>query len=544
MLGQQCAKQTAPTGGSKDTIPPQLESSSPKNKGINFKGTAIELTFDELVQLNNPREQIIITPSIGKKFEATVRKNKVTLELNSKLLENTTYSINFRESIQDLTEKNPAKAKIAFSTGSYIDSLSVTGFVTDILTDQRVKNYTVALVQVIDTFNIFKHPASWIGLTDDKGNFSIENLKPGNYFLYAFNDANKNLIVDGKSEKYGFKSDNINLTGTIDSVKLSVVKLDIAALKLISARPTFAYFDMRLSKSLVDYKITSQTGSQELYSALQSDLTTIKVYNTLSDLDSLQVRLQAEDSIGSKVDSLVYVKFTKRESTKDKFSAIIESAYLDEQKAILTSELSFSKPILNFNSDSVYVQVDSVSRLTFTKSDFKWNTSLTKLTISKKLEPKPKPPVVPPGAPKKLDSEPSKNKIENLMILGKGSAISVEQDSSARTTRSLKILVPEELSVIQSKVQTKEDFILQLLDRSYKVIQETKNGRAHVFENINPGTYYMRVLIDLNKNGKWDGGNYKTRTQPEPIVYYTNPKGGKDIFLKANWLVGDLLISY
>jgi uncharacterized protein (DUF2141 family) len=542
ILAQQCAKQTAPTGGPKDMIPPQLESSRPKNKGVNFKGTEVELTFDELLQLNNPREQIIITPSIGKKFEATVKKNKVTLEFNSKLQENTTYNINFRESIQDLTEKNPAKAKLAFSTGTYIDSLSVTGFVTDILTDQKVKNYTVALVEVIDTFNIFKHPATWIGLTDDKGKFLIENLKPGNYFLYTFDDRSKNLIVDGKTEKYGFQTEALNLTGKLDSVKLSVVKLDISNLKLISARPTFAYFDIRLSKSLIDYKITSEAGSL-LYSALQPDLTTVKVYNTIPDLDSLQVRLQAEDSIGSKIDTLVFVKFSKKESTKDKFSTSIESATLDERKSILSSVITFSKPVLNFNSDSLYVQLDSVNRINFTKNDFLWNESLTKATIKKKLETKPKP-KAPVSAPKKESSEGQKKEIENLLILAKGSAMSVENDSAARTTKSLKILVPEELSVIQTKVQTKEDFILQLIDKSYKVVEETRNSKTHIFENVLPGTYYMRALIDLNKNGKWDAGNYKAKTQPEPIVYYTNPKGGKDIFLKANWEVGDLLISY
>ena len=54
----------------------------------------------------------------------------------------------------------------------------------------------------------------------------------------------------------------------------------------------------------------------------------------------------------------------------------------------------------------------------------------------------------------------------------------------------------------------------------------------------------MRVLIDLNKNGKWDAGNYKNRIESEPVIYYTNPKGGKDIFLKANWQLGDLWITY
>jgi len=540
LLGQQCAKQTAPTGGPKDEIPPQLESSNPKNKGVNFKGKEVELTFDELVQLNNPREQVIITPTIGKKFEVTVRKNKVTLTLNSVLQENTTYNINFRESIQDITEKNPAKAKVAFSTGPFIDSLNITGVVTDILTDQKLKNYTVALVNAVDTFNIFKHPADWISLTDDQGKFSLENLKPGTYFLYAFDDRSKNLMVDGKTEKYGFKSDNINLTGTIDSLKLSVFKLDGSNLKLLSARPTFAYFDIRLSKSLIDYKLTPESSSQQLFSKLESDLTTIKVYNTFSDLDSLKVRVQATDSSASKVDTLLYVKFSKKQSTKDKFTVNIESANLYESKSLLSAIISFSKPVVSFNTDSIYVQVDSVNRITFTKNDFKWNDPFTKLTITKKLEPKPKPTSPTPAASKKESREKG---IQNLFTLAKGSAMSVETDSVARTTKPVKTILPEDHAVVSTKVQIKEDFILQLLDKSNKVIEETKNSKSHTFENIPPGTYYLRVIIDLNKNGKWDSGNYKTRTQAEPILYYTNPKGGKDIFLKANWQVGDLLIS-
>jgi hypothetical protein len=54
----------------------------------------------------------------------------------------------------------------------------------------------------------------------------------------------------------------------------------------------------------------------------------------------------------------------------------------------------------------------------------------------------------------------------------------------------------------------------------------------------------LRLLIDLNKNGKWDGGNYITKAQPEPVVYYRTPKGGRDTILKANWFVGELLITY
>lgn len=539
LFTQHCAKQTAPTGGSKDVIAPQLEESNPKKGGTNFKGDEIELTFDELIQLNNPREQLIITPSIGKKFELTSRKNKATLKLNATLQENTTYNINFREAIQDLTEKNPAKIKLAFSTGSYIDSLSITGTVTDILTKQAVKNYTVALVPAIDTFNIFKHPGSWIALTDDRGKFSLENLKPGNYFLYAFDDRSKNLIVDSKTEKYGFKSENINLSRNVDSLRLSTFKLDVGNLKLLSARPTFAYFNIRTSKSLVQYTIAPTSGNEKILSNLESDLTTIKVYNTIPGLDSLQARLEASDSLGNKIDTLLYVKFPKKESTKDKFSVNIESADLNEQKAQLTASISFSKPVINYNADSLYVKVDSVNRITFSKSDFTWNEQLTKLTIHKKTEPKPKQPAT--STPKKGSSS---KKISNLLTIAKTFALSVERDTNATATKPLKIILPEEHATVSTKIQTQENFILQWLDKSHKVLEESRNVKNHTFENITPGTYYMRLIIDLNKNGKWDAGNYLNKTQPEPIVYYSNPKGGKDIYLKANWQLGPLLISY
>src|SRR5690606_38763439 len=99
-----CAKQTTPTGGEKDEIPPTLLKSNPPNRQTNFNKNEIELTFDELVQVNNPRDQIIITPAIGKKFEAEARKNRVILKLNGELKENTTYTIMFREAVQDITE--------------------------------------------------------------------------------------------------------------------------------------------------------------------------------------------------------------------------------------------------------------------------------------------------------------------------------------------------------------------------------------------------------------------------------------------------------
>ncbi len=546
-LVQQCAKQTAPTGGPKDETPPKLVRSNPTHNGVDFKGKEIQLTFDELIQLNNPKEQILITPSIGKKFEVTAKKNKVIIELNSELQDTTTYSVNFREGVQDLTEKNPAKIKLAFSTGSYIDSLTVTGTIKDILTDKKLSNYTVALTTVSDTFNIFKHSAPWITLSDKRGKFALENLKRGHYFIYTFDDKNKNLVVESKSEKYGFNSDKINLQGRADSIELSVFKLDATTLKLVSSRPTFAYYNIRLSKSIVEYKLSSRDDKEKLYSTLEPDLATIKVYNTIPNLDSLQVHLEVTDSTDSKVDTLIYVKFQKKESTKDKFYGKIDASNIYESNSILSAIISFSKPVIHFLPDSLFVQVDSLKRINFSKDDLGWNENFTKLTIRKKIE---APKITDQQITDQTDDNRSKakptqtTKTNNKLILRKGSAISVENDSIGEITSSLKIVKVEDYGIISTKVSTKENFILQLLDKNNKLIEEVKNLTSYNFENIPAGTYMLRLLIDLNKNAKWDGGNYVNKNQPEPVVFWRNAKGGKDQILKANWFVGPLLITY
>lgn len=547
VLAFQCAKQTSPTGGPKDETPPKLKSSYPKHEQINFKGNRIELFFDEHVQLSNAREQIIITPSVGNKFEVTFSKNRVTLDLKEvRLQENTTYNINFRDAIQDLTEKNPAIVKLAFSTGTYIDSLSINGKVQDALTEKTSINYTVALAEASDTFNIFKHPASWITVTDKKGFFSIENLKPGTYFLYAFQDKSKNLIVDSKSETYGFLGQQIELTKNVDSVKLRTFKLDINHLKLISARTTFAYFNLRFSKSLIDYKITAADSSIEVSSSLEPDLTTVKLYNTIPNLDSLQIRINATDSLNSTVDTLLYMKFPKKEATRDKFVATLGKTTLNEGNTILSAQLTFNKPISKFNMDSTFIEIDSLTKLRFSKEDYVWESHQTKLTLTKKVDLKI---LFPPdsSAAEPLTQKPqpkqSAKKVSTLFF-AKGAFISIENDTAQTLQTPLTVTKLESTANLETTVQTSENFILQLINRSGKLVAEQLNQKDFIFENLPPDAYQLRIVIDLNKNGKWDPGDFKTKTEPEPILYYRNAKRQKDIPLKANWTVGPLLITY
>jgi uncharacterized protein (DUF2141 family) len=552
VLLSQCAKQTSPTGGPTDETPPKLKSSYPTHEQVNFKGNRIELFFDEPIQLSNAREQIIITPSVGKKFEVTFSKNRVTLDLKEvRLQENTTYNINFREAIQDLTEKNPAVVKLAFSTGSYIDSLSINGKIQDALTEKLQTNYTVALAETSDTFNIFKHPASWITVTNKKGFFSLENLKPGTYILYTFDDRSKNLIIDSKSEQYGFVGQQINLTKNIDSLRLRTFKQDINELKLITARTTFAYFNLRFSKSLINYKVTAVDSTIQVYSSLEPDLTTIKLYNTIPDLDSLQIKVNATDSLNTTVDTVVYMKFPKKEATRDKFVPKLEKVSVYESNSLLSTQILFNKPLSKFSPDSIFIEIDSLTKVPLSQQDYSWENNQTKLLIRKKVDLK----ILFPPDSSKIESPKSKpetpkssiskgpKKPPTLLFL-KGAFISIENDTAQTLSSTLSVTTLESTAIIETKVETSENFIIQLLTKAGKIVGEQINQKSFMFENLPADTYLLRIVVDTNKNGKWDPGDFKNRIEPEPIIYYRNPKAVKEISLKANWQLGPLLITY
>ncbi|MFN7331097.1 MAG: Ig-like domain-containing protein, partial [Bacteroidota bacterium] len=143
-----CANQTSPTGGPQDKKPPVLIKSFPKDNQRNFVGKTFELEFDEYVQLKNANEEVLITPSLGKKSKIVAKKNRVIINPEKPLQENTTYTINFRDAVQDLNERNPVyNLRLAFSTGPEIDSLKIVGSVNELFKEQPPDKITVALYQ-------------------------------------------------------------------------------------------------------------------------------------------------------------------------------------------------------------------------------------------------------------------------------------------------------------------------------------------------------------------------------------------------------------
>jgi len=512
--------------------------SNPSMGETNFHGKEITLVFDEAINLNNPKEQIIVIPDINKQYAATVRKNSVKIVLDTKLDDSTTYSLNFRDAVQDMTEKNiPTNLKIAFSTGNYIDSLSISGKTFDAIKGIELKEITVAIFQS-DTFNVLRHKPVYITKSDKKGNYALENLKPGRYLIYAFEDKNKNLIVDSKNELYGFHADTISLSVNKKNVDLNIIKLDVRPLKLTSARPYNTYFNIKTGKSLTRYTLTSE---QPISSSFGDDQANIKVYNIYQNNDSIPARFTGIDSANNTIDTTFYIKFSERAAKPESFQHKSLGTKVIAQTGTLTSRIKFTKPLHSINFDSIYYTIDSTLSIPITPTDISWDSLNNILSINKSIDKKLLAEPINTTLPK--PEEPAIKKLYQLNI-ARASFISIENDSSARIQETARPITPENSGIIIVHTAiTNNNFIIQLRDRNYAVLESKLNTPKTQFDNIAPGEYLISLILDTDNNGKWSPGNIIKGIEPERIIYYRNEKQNPIINLKANWELGPLLIT-
>ncbi|MDZ7845307.1 MAG: Ig-like domain-containing protein [Owenweeksia sp.] len=141
-----CASVSSPSGGPRDTISPKIDTSFPPNFTINFKSQKIQLIFSEYLQLKSPSQQITISPPLENKLQIEAQGKVVNLSWKDSLQSNTTYTISFGNAITDFTEGNVNdRFKYVFSTGSFIDSLQLSGSLTNSRTGQPEKELLVAL---------------------------------------------------------------------------------------------------------------------------------------------------------------------------------------------------------------------------------------------------------------------------------------------------------------------------------------------------------------------------------------------------------------
>jgi uncharacterized protein (DUF2141 family) len=526
-LWSTCANIQSPTGGPKDKKPPRLLSSIPSNSQSQFHGTTVLLTFDETVKLNSPREEIIISPSPGKEIEYQVKNNKVFITPKTPWKDSTTYSILFRDGIQDITESNvPPNLKLAFSTGPTIDSLIIAGQVIDLQLGTPKDKITVA-IYAEDTFDIFRHTPNYFTKTDKRGNFQLENIRAGRYWIYAFDDKNKNLKVESRSEMFGYQVLPIDLTEDIDTLSLPLILLDSRPLKISSIRNMGTLTRIKLSKGGIDYTLSTE---KDLTSAFGDNTTEINVWNPEGS-DSLRVRLQVSDSLEQTVDSVFYIKRTNAQAPIEKFTAKLGGPTINPETGRLTTVLSFSKPVRSFLFDSLHIKVDTTAKLPIAQEEITHRPKQKQYALSKELG-------------KKMFGADANPLL--ILMMKKSFAISVDGDTSKAISEQVVIFWPEETGIITVQANTKKkNYILQLIEKSgRKIVSESINNPRLVAKSIPPGDYQLRVVVDTNGNGKWDPGNIYKKMEPEQIIYYRAPNGSAEFPVRANWEVGPIQFKY
>ncbi len=518
---QSCAQMASPPGGKKDTLAPVVTTSIPLNKSKNFKGKKIELNFNEYVSVKGLNQELLITPSIGN-YETRIRPMGLTLVLDSALKDNTTYTFNFRNAVEDMSERNKGKnIKLVFSTSNTIDSLKIEGSVKHLLTNKKADNITVGLYPYTDSLIIDKAKPYYFVKTDTSGTYTLENLAAGKYYMAAFEDVNNNLLYNSAKEAVDFITESYIDLKKNETRDFKIALQNQDALKLSKTTSTAKTVLYEFSRGIKSAELQFSSSEKPLYQIENNR--NLRIYvGGLDKADTLRIDATLADSVGRTTSLKLKAKF--RELTK-KEKAINVPLGFDVfpklgTKIVATDSLLliFPKPVLQWVSKKVHILTENEDDLTFPDEAFSWNKFQNILTIKSAYLPRQE---------------------KFTLSLDKIAFVGPEADSTQAFKQVITRLDPEETGTIEGGIRKAGHYIYQLLkgDNLEKAYEQKSNGPCY-FQNVEPGIYTLRAIADTNENGQWDIGNYKTRAKSEEVYYFENK-----IKLKANFQLTDLWIS-
>ncbi len=216
-----CAQIGTPTGGPKDTLPPVLIKAMPAERTVNFKGDKIELTFDEYIDIQDIQKNVLVSPYPKTNPNITFKLKTVTIKLKDTLLDNTTYSINFGNSLKDLNEGNPFRYyTYVFSTGNSIDSLQLHGNVILAESGQVDSTIVAMLYKNVPDSTVEHRKPDYIANVDGKGDFTFNNLAAGTYKVYALGDGDGGKTYNSPVETFAFADSDIIVSANTKPVTL------------------------------------------------------------------------------------------------------------------------------------------------------------------------------------------------------------------------------------------------------------------------------------------------------------------------------------
>jgi hypothetical protein len=508
-----CASMQKPAGGPKDRTPPKLVKATPPDMTRNFTAKQIRLEFDEFFALKNQAQEISVSPAQEKPAMFKTSKKTLIVDFKDSLQKNTTYVINFGKSIADVNEGNIVNNfTYVFSTGPHIDSLSVSGSLQNSLTGEKVKDATVMLLTPKQDTSIFgKKRPTIFATTDSAGNFSLNNLHTGDYYIYGLKETAPNKIYDNDAELIAFLKKPIHLRKDTANIQLNLFKQEPEKLRVVDHR-----FDVD-GKMLFTFNKPLENPSVAILYPPNLDRDKLVEFNKTKDTANVYMKNMDFDSIrvsflqnNKPLDTIALRKGRKETFTRNiqlQYNTTADNKLKPHTDLVITSNLplaSFDQSLITFNEDS-----SNISNYTITQ-----DTGNLKRLIVKYAW---------------------KQNSRYQLIFNDGSVIDIYGDKIKKQTKILQEDKPENYGQLTLKVSlpdTGKAYVVQLVNEKKVIVRSdpvTKNTTLS-YKNYPVGKYTISVVYDSNKNGKWDSGNVKKKLYPENIWIYN-----KDITLRSNW---------
>lgn len=558
-----CANMATPNGGPYDETPPRFVSSTPAPNQTNYNGKKIEILFDELVQLEKPSENVIITPPQMEMPIVRSAGRKVVVELKDSLQPNTTYTIDFTNSIVDNNEKNVLENfSFAFSTGAGIDTLEVAGTLLNAENLEPMPGVTIGLHSNLADSAFVALPFVRTSLTNDKGEFTIRNISPGTYHIFALNDVNRDYKFDQPGEEIAFLDSLIVPTFELASRQDTIWKDSLTIDTIRTLGYTHFYPDqleLRLFKEKFErqymlkpertqenrvtlrfnapldtipepvpvnfapeeedwYFIQQEEEGKTLHFWLTDSTVwkqdTLLMAVTYPKSDSLNI-LQAQTDTVQFLMRRRPVKKAKKKGDEPEPTVFLGMTIDAPRSMDLFDTISvvFDEPVLELAGDHFYLdqKVDSV----WEPVDFEFFPD-TANSLGFFLR------------------RPWKYGEEYRLEVDSATIYSLYGKWNDLFSQEFKIKKEDEYGHLYINIVGADTTaFVELLNNNDQPVRKAKVKDGGVlFMDLKPDKYYARLVLDVNGNGVWDTGKYAEKRFPETVYYCPKPFN-----IMQNWQV-------
>lgn len=518
-----CANQVAPTGGEKDIQPPSVLKALPLNGSTQFNSSDIHITFDEYVTLQDATTQIYISPVPPSKPEYKVRNKQVSIHFNDTLSPNTTYAVFFGNSIRDLNEGNILlNYSYVFSTGLYIDSLFIKGFVTRATDNTPVSSAVVALYRATDDSVIYKQRPDYFARCTKDGQFEIRNIKEHVYKVVAFEDNNQNLKYDDE-EPIAFTDSLLPVRDTTTVVSLHLFKPKRKVNTLLSSRQMgLGRIMLAFANPVADLQIQLVHTDQKPWNI---------IYNETHDTCTMLVSPMIKDS-------LRFIVFDA--GFRDTATVLFKSSGIRSTNKDTLSTYNSKPSRNNLSNDKKKLILFYGMELSLIPQELVDSLYQTALSLK-----------TPEGKtiPAQLSINYHKRTHEQYLYLS--ASLLPDQQYALSIPRSswrykngqwndsiyLDFYYTDEtatgnINFTVSGTETNQSYLMELRNAEQELVFDSRFDADKTFtiRHLAPGVYRARVVVDTNKNGQYDTGDYYNKRQPETILQYA-----KEITVRANW---------